>query len=179
MKNTFTKKEMIEGKGCYSLKQLMALPFMQQEVITLVDVLTSDIPLKDKGWMVWSNCQLILDDKKKLSLQLAWLVLSIYEEKYPNDRRIRECNEATESFSKGLITEAELKLKRNAAVYAAADAADAATSAAYAAVYAADAVNAADAAAYAAVYADVYADAADADDKYVQKYINILLEFVK
>ena len=166
MKNSFTKEEMIKGKGCYSLKQLMALPFMEKEKITLEDVLRSSISLHDKRWMVWNNCELSLKEKKKLALQLVWMVLPIYEEKYPGDLRVRECLEAIESFNKGSIAEEELKEKRRAA-YAAAAYATYIT--AYATYAAAD-----DDAAYAA-----YAAYARNDLTYQEKYVQILIDFVK
>ena len=188
MKNSFTKEEMIKGKGCYSLKQLMALPFMEKEKITLEDVLRSSISLHDKRWMVWNNCELSLKEKKKLALQLVWMVLPIYEEKYPGDLRVRECLEALESFNKGSITEEELKEKRRAA-----DAAAAYVTAANAAAAAAADVTAANAAAAAADAAAAYVTAATAanaayaayaaaarnDLTYQEKYVQILIDFVK
>jgi hypothetical protein len=168
------------------MEQLMDLPFMVQEVITLEDVLRSEIPLKDKQWVIWNNCELSLDENKKLALQLAWMVLPIYEKKYPNDNLVKECLEATELFLKGEITINELRKKR----YAIADAADAAYAAdasayaadasAYASAYAADA--SADASAYASAYAAAAAYAADAirnDLTYKEKYLQILINFVK
>ena len=91
------------------------------------------------------------------------LVLPIFEKKYPDDKRVRECLETTRKWANGEATIEDVH-KARAAAYAAATAATAtaAAYAAYATAYAAYATYAAyDAAADAAAY-DAY-DAADAD----------------
>jgi hypothetical protein len=70
----------------------------------------------------------------------AETVLHIYEAKYPDDKRPRECIEACYRYERGEIDEDELKKYADAAAYAAAYAAYAAYAAAYAA-YAADAAE--------------------------------------
>jgi len=101
--------------------------FINNELITIQVILQSEISIKDKRWFVWNNCELSSDDKTDLALKLAWGVLPIYENKHPNDIRVRECLQATEDFKKGSITKNELWIKRLAA--AAAYAADAAADA--------------------------------------------------
>ena len=90
------------------------------------------------------------------------LVLPIFEKKYPDDKRVRECLETTRKWVNGEATIEDVR-KARAAAYAAAIAATAdaatATADAYVANAAAIAANAADAAANAA-----YADAADDAD---------------
>jgi hypothetical protein len=80
-------------------------------------------------------------------------VLPIFEKKYPNDKRVRECIETLRRYAKGKATIKEVREARRSAAdaaYAAADAdADAAYAAAAAAAYAAADADA-DAAAYAA-----------------------------
>ena len=204
MKTTFTKKDMMQRKGCYSMQRVVDLFFTDNTEITIETILTSSIPIKDKRWFVYNSCDLTLDEKKKLSLLLSWAVLPIFETKNPNDNRVRECLEGIEKFIKGEITKEELLILKRAAAYAADTAADAyadadnatAAYAAYNAVAtaeaaAADAYVAAAYAAYAAAEAnddaenaayDAYAAAEAADDAkltYTQKLNSIVLEFVK
>ena len=116
-----------------------------------------------KGWSTRQQIVLVACD-------CAELVLPIYEKKYPDDKRVRNCIEVTRKWANGKATIEEVRQARRAA-YAAAAAAYAAAADAYAAAYAAAA--AADAAAYAAyaayaaaaayAYAAAYAAAAAAD----------------
>ena len=124
-------------------------------------------------WSRWLMVRMISpESRKRLAIFSARSVLHIYEGRYPENKRVRECIEAAEDYLDGKIDRDELLEKRRAAyaAYAAAayavaadaayaDAADAAAAAyaAYAA-YADAAAAAADAAAYAAYAAD--ADAA-------------------
>ena len=71
-----------------------------------------------------------LEEKRELALQLAWSVLPIYESKYPNDSRVKDCLQAIEDYKNGKITIEILIEKRQhaaaaAVAAAAADAADA------------------------------------------------------
>ena len=123
-----------------------------------------------KGWSTRQQIVLVACD-------CAELVLPIYEKKYPDDKRVRNCIEVTREWANGKATIEEVRQARRAA-YAAADAAyaaaaaaaayaaadAAAAAAAYAAAAAADAAYAAaDAAAADAAYAAADAAAADAD----------------
>ena len=94
-----------------------------------------------KGWSTRQQIVLVACD-------CAELVLPIYEKKYPDDKRVRNCIEVTRKWANGKATIEEVRQARRAAAYAAAYAA-------YAAAYAA----ADDAAAYAAADA-AYAAAA-------------------
>ena len=174
MKTIFTKQDIFANRGCYSREQVEACSFINLPVINAEDLLRSEIPLKDKRWFVWNACALSLEQKKDLALKLAWVVLPIFEDKYPEDKRVRECLEAMEQFKKGLITREELLEKRRAAADAATDAADAA----YAATDAADAayaVYAADAA-YAVYAATAYA--ASKTQTYSQKIQELMISFL-
>ena len=151
MKTTFTKEYITDNKGCYSYEQVNNLSFINKESISLLEIIESEMPLKDKYWWFFKKCDLPLTDKQQLSIQLAEIVLEIYEAKYPNDKRPREAIQAAKDYLAGTISLNNLREKRYAAAYAAADAA------AYAAAYAYAAY--ADAYAYAA-YADAYAYAA-------------------
>ena len=96
----------------------------------------------------------------------ADLALPLYEKKYPNDSRVRDCIAITRRWASGEATIEEVRSGRSDAAYAAYAAY--ADDAAYAAADAAYAAYAADAAAYAAsADADAYADdAAYADAAY-------------
>ena len=119
------------------------------------------------------NCKNFKEENIEIAINLAEIVLDIYEKQYPEDKRIRDCITAAKSYLKKQITVVRLcKVKyaantaANTAAYAtaaAASAADAAASAADAAAvaYAADAT--ADTAAYAAANAAVVAADATAD----------------
>lgn len=186
MKKTFTKEYMNNNKGCYDNDKLNACSFMSKSEIDILDILNSEIKLKDKGWFLIRKCELTLDQKKQLAYDLALVVLPIYEKKYPDDKRVRECLEAILKFKNGEIDRNELLEKRRAAAAAAyaayaaaaADYAYAAADAAYAAAaaYAADAAAgfAADAAAYAY---DAAAYAADAD-AYKILVLQCMIDFV-
>ena len=176
MKKEFTKQEIIDNKGCYDLQQIEKLSFINKDNITLIDILNSEISIKDKRWSLFNKCELTLDNKKELALKMAWCVLPIYEDNHPNDNRIKDCLQAVEDFNNGKITVEVLKEKRYAADAAAATAADAAVS-----VYNAYAATAAAAdAAYAATAADAAATAADVSYKlsYKEKLLIILIDFV-
>ena len=180
MKTLFTKAEIISKRGCYERDQVEALSFINNPEISMVDVLKSEISIRDKRWFLWNHGEMSLDQKKELAFLLAKDVSGIFNKRYPNDNRVNECLQAIQDFRDGKIKRGELWNKRaaaaaayaayaaaDAAAYAAAAAADAAD-AAYAAAAAADAADAADAA-YAADAADAAdaayaADAADAAD---------------
>jgi len=184
MKTEFTKVEIMYGRGCYSREEVKKLSFINLPCIPIQTILESEIPIKDKRWFIWNNCDLTLDQKKDLALQLAWCVLPIYERKYPDNPAVKECLQAIEDFKIGKISIDILKEKRKAA-YAYVDAAYAAVDAAYAAAYAAvdaayayvDAAYAAAYAAYAAVDA-AYAAVDAAGPSYSQKLQEILIAFM-
>lgn len=167
---------MQDNCGCYSQEKLNFCSFMQQGEITLKSIFESEIPTKDKYWFF---CKKVATEgqNKKIAIDLAEMVMPIWENRYPDDKRPYEAIRGAKQYLAGHISMNELLTKRKAA-YAAAFDADAAAgaahdnAAAYAAVaadnavaYAADADNAA---AYAgnntAAYADAYAAACAAYD---------------
>ena len=86
-----------------------------------------------KGWSTRQQIVLVACD-------CAELVLPIYEKKYPDDKRVRNCIEVTRKWANGKATIEEVRQARRAAddAYAAAADGDAAAAAAYAAYAAAD-----------------------------------------
>ena len=192
MKKQFTPDEVRNNKGCYSLEDVNKLSFIKKDNIDILDILKSEISIKDKCWFLRNSCNLTLDERKELAYVCAKSVLVIFQNKYPDDNRVKLCIEGILDFKNGKISKDDLyKLRQDcwesrkityaadaadaAAAYAAdaaaadADAADAAYAAdadAYAYAYAYAAAYAADADAYAYAYAAAYAadaDAADAD----------------
>ena len=55
MKLVYTKEEIIERKGCYTLKRVNNLSFINNKVISLEDILNSEIPTKDKLYFYFMN----------------------------------------------------------------------------------------------------------------------------
>jgi hypothetical protein len=134
-------------------------------------------------WMLWYLSKTI--DRKRvvyLAALCAETVVDIYEKKYPNDSRVRDCIQACKDWSNNKISLDELEKYRNAAARAAAARADA--FAAFAAAFVASAAADADdndafaataAASAAASAADAFAVAADADrEKHEKKMCDII-----
>ena len=168
MKRTFEKEYILSNRGCYKRERVNNLPFINNKRITLKN-LFDYLPIKDFVWFLIRKCDLTVNQQQLFALHCAKQVEGIFNENYPEDKRVSECIEATELFLKGGISRDDLIKKRRAAyaAYAAADSAYAAAAyvadAAYAAYAAADAADAD--AAYAADAADAaYADAAAAAD---------------
>jgi len=182
MKKEFTPQYIIDNQGCYqeTKDKVNNLSFMKLETINIMDILNSEIPLKDKGWFLIKKCDFTIEQKKSIALLLAKSVVEIYNNKYPNDNRVNECIDAIESFNSGKITLDELIVKRNTAsaadttsAYAAAAAASAAASAAYDAAATAAFFASASASAY-----DYAAYAAAEKAKYKTKVLQVLIDFV-
>jgi len=102
----------------------------------------------DKTWLIEKVVN--VNTLQIWAVECAENVLHIFENKYPNDKRVRECIKATKLYISGECSKEYLMEKRNAACIGYSDAAYAA--------------NAANAAADAAYYTDAAADAADAAD---------------
>lgn len=173
MKKELTREFVMSERGCYSREQAAGLSFMKNNQFTVLDVVNSEIPLKDKYWFITKKC-LSTQENQELAIGVASIVLEIYENEYPNDKRPREAIQAAKDYLAGVIGIQELRDKRAAAaaVYAYADAAVyvavVAAAAAYAAVVVvvvAYAAVVAAAAAAAAVEAAAYAAANKKDYK--------------
>jgi hypothetical protein len=169
MKTLFTKDEILLNVGCYSKEDAIEI-LKGKTKFTIDEILSLDIPLKDKAWFIRKRCEFTDTQFRKFAIGCAYCVLPIYEAKYPENKAPREAIEAAEQYLAGTIDIDVLRQKRTAAyaayaaanaAYAAAYAAYAADAAAYAAAYAAyAAANAAYAAANAAYAADAAANAA-------------------
>ena len=192
MQTIYSAEFMQDNCACYSKEKVKLEKYLKgRKKISYLDIIESDIPLKDKYWFF---CKKVFtqEQNQRISLIVAEIVLPLYEEKYPDNKAPREAIEATKLYIKGEITSEQLLIKRraaiNAAAYAAADAdadayyAAAATyAAAAAAYYAADyAAYAAAAAYYAAAAVDAAVDAAaSSDDSYKQKLEKALMDFIE
>lgn len=100
MKNIFTKEFMKNNSGCYSSDKLDACSFMSNEEITLESILLSEIRLTDKYWFV---CYILCDEEqnRKIALNVALIVLPLFEIKYPEDKRPREAVEIAKLYMSG------------------------------------------------------------------------------
>jgi hypothetical protein len=182
MKKVFSKEYMIENRGCYEEEQVIDLFFRESNNdITIDDILNSEIPIEHKAWFVFRKVDLKNDDKIKLTIGTAKVVLPIFEKEYPTDNRPRMAIEASEKYLKGEITRDDL-LAAESAAYAAAY-----TSAytAFAAHYATCAtIHAADANDYTAAYATdtvrtAYYAAEYSDKEHNTNYTSQLLDCLK
>jgi len=152
MKKTFMEAYYLSHRGCYEKEKMQKL-INENPYETLDDFLNWPISIKDKCYFIRQYTELTRNQLQWFALCCAKVSLKIYEEKYPNDKRIANCIQATEDYLKGKISIDILNENRNAADVAAYAAYAAYAVAAYA--DAADAVN--------AVYADVVADVAAAE----------------
>ncbi len=136
MKKEFTKEYILLEKGCYSRGKVEELSFINKEIITLKDMLTSELPLKDKFWWLCRKCELTQDENVLIAIKCAKVVLHLFEDKYPDDDRPRKAILVAEKYLETGVAHAA------DAAYAAYAAA--AVDAAYAAAAAAAAANAVD-----------------------------------
>ena len=113
-------------------------------------------------WMLWyagKKSGPVGDERRKklvlAACECARLALPIWEKRYPDDKRVRNCIETAEKWARNEATLEALKVSRQNCCAAADAAAAAAYAAAYAysaSAYSADAYSAAYAATYAATY---------------------------
>ena len=136
---------MLRNKGCYSDEQLMNCSFMKNERITLKSILESEIPEKDKWWFVIRKLATKKEQRKRIAIKVAEIVLPTFEDKCPKDTRPREAIKAAKDYLNGKISKDELIEKADAgyAAYKAAVAAGAYKAAAGAGAAAGAALNAA------------------------------------
>ena len=207
MKKEFSLQYIMGNRGCQEMDEIKSLHRAagSPEVITIQNILRAAVSTRNKYWFVIRKCDLTIEQKQKIAIDVAEMVLPIYEKRYPENKAPREAIEAARSYLAGHISIDQLLEKRHdaaataaaaaAAAYAAADAAAAyaaADAAAAAAAYAAaDAAAAYAAAAYAAAAADAAAAddaayaadaddaayAADADDAIKQQLYDYLVKF--
>lgn len=103
----FTKGFMVRNSGCYSYEKLMDCSFMKNEEITAEAILNSEIPLKDKFWFF---CYKVFGEveNQRLCIEVAKTVLPIWENVYPEDKRLRKAIEAAIQYREGCISLEEL-----------------------------------------------------------------------
>jgi hypothetical protein len=171
MKTLFTRDEILQNVGCYSQEDAVKI-LKDKPEFTINEILSLDIPPKDKAWFIRKRCEFTDTEFRKFSIGCAWVVLPIFEDKYPENKAPREAIEAAEQYLVGTIDLDVLRQKRNAAYdYSVTSAVDySAGTAAYAAAVAAGAADAGAADAGAAARAAYTADA---------KYRDLLLNFFK
>jgi len=96
MTKQFSYRYLAQNKGCYTNKQLGNLSFIKKEVISLNDILESEISLKDKYWFVCKKL-FTTDQNKKIAIAVAELVLPIFEKKFPADTRPKKAIDAAKN----------------------------------------------------------------------------------
>ena len=109
----YNKEYFLNHRGCYSSEKMSGLCDSNPHS-NIQEFLNWDIPIKDKFYFVRNYTELTTKQKQLLALMCAKISLEIYENKYPNDKRVRECVEATEQFLNGEITREKLLVKRAA-----------------------------------------------------------------
>ena len=163
---TVTLEQIMSWNLCYEREKISDLLFQDKEEVGFEDIVTLDIPAKDKLWAVLRNEFFTDNDLYFLACKFASLVMPIWEKYYPNDKRPQTAIETRLRWLRGEATDEELAVARTAAGAADAAAREAAREAAWAAAGAATsaaraAAGAADAAAWAAAWAaDAAAEAA-------------------
>ncbi|MGL5711444.1 MAG: hypothetical protein ACRCX2_00365 [Paraclostridium sp.] len=100
---TFTKAYILARRSCYSREQVLALSFINKEIITIDDILYSEIPLKDKCWFTLGNYPCDKLTWKKAMLKLGWLILPIFEKEKPSDIRPRVLIDSVEAYFGGNV----------------------------------------------------------------------------
>lgn len=162
MKQKFTKKSITYKLKCCKEEEILALKCISNKPITLKNLL-DELPIKKFIWFLTRECKLTIKQKQLLSIHCAKQSLNIYEEAYPDDKRLKECVKAIDAFMNKEITIEELVEKRRNIAYAASYAMADDNNSAADAVYSVDAAAAficgdkalygADSAAYAATFA--------------------------
>lgn len=170
MKKEFTKDYIINNRGCYSVKQVQELSFINKEQITINDLI-EHLSVSELCWFVINKCNPTLKELQMFALFCAEQVQHIYDDKYPKDKRIEECNIATRQYIEGEINKQEFLAKKFDAHVAADNASTYSAFAAEAAVAAAYVASTYSAFAAANAFAYTFA-AADTDlDKKIKEYI--------
>ena len=189
MKKSFTPKEIMKGKGCYSTSEVNALSFIDQPEITIQTILDSEISISDKFWFVFANCDLTVKEKQLLNLNCAKINLAHYQKECAKNgwteiKEIAELTQLCDDYVSGKITLIVFNEKRTANAYANAYAYANANAIAYAiAIAIAYAYAYAIAIAYAyandIAYANAYAYAYANAIAYANEFLEMLKEFMK
>ena len=77
MKTEFTKVEMYNLKGCYSKEELNKCSFMVKDNISIIEILDSEIPLKDKSWFIRNSIELTDLEKKEFAIGCALIMMHL------------------------------------------------------------------------------------------------------
>lgn len=119
MQKQFTASFMQANRGCYQRHEMEERVLKGRAEISATDFLACNIPIKDKYWFF---CRKVFtkEQNQQIALQLAELVLPIYEKKYPKNKSPRKCIDAIKKYLAGEIKIDELRKFRSAAAYAAA-----------------------------------------------------------
>jgi hypothetical protein len=81
-------------------------------IITLYDIMTSDIPLTDKQWFLYHECSIEKHESMAITLKVLYVVLPMLEKVFPDDKKPREALEAFELYIDGKIKMRDIVNKR-------------------------------------------------------------------
>jgi len=104
MKKEYAREYLLENRGCYGFSKAEALSFMSKDVITLKDIVDSDLPRKDVVWHIMHNCFLTDYQKTYLALRAFWILIPVFRELFPRENRLDNYLGEREYLMEGLLT---------------------------------------------------------------------------
>ncbi|MGH1438237.1 MAG: putative immunity protein [Lewinella sp.] len=147
MKKVFSKKYIMDNRGCYSKTDVEKIPCINEKIT--LKKLYAQLPYNDFVWFFSKQCGLTSKQLSCFALGCANLAMQIFEKDSQNDNSVRDCIEKTELYLKGQCSLEALEVAVAAAASTATD-----DDYAYDVVYAAVAAAAATDDDYAYVYVD-------------------------
>jgi len=75
----FTHNDLLLRRGCYSLKQACAFCTGRPKIISMNDIMNSDISIKDKTWFLFNETSLTKRESFELVYKIMTIILPIYE----------------------------------------------------------------------------------------------------
>jgi len=172
----FTTKDLAKLKPCADGLKWYLKNIKTEDIREILIQLNNHRP----DWSRWLMVRVLSKEQnQRLAIFAARSVLHIYESKYPNDSRVRDCIESAELYLEGKIEIDELLEKRRNAAAAYADASYAAAAAVDAVAVDADASYADASYAAAAAVDAVAVDAVDADASRKEMQESIINEAIR
>jgi len=87
----FTKEFLIWKMERYSTDQVLKLSFIDNEKITIADIINSELPLADALWFIFNQCEVTKSQRSDIAWALAKIVYPIYVKFEPNDKSVGKC----------------------------------------------------------------------------------------
>lgn len=108
MKQEFTKSYILSNRGCFDRQHILNL-MQGKDTVQLIDVLNADFPFKDKAHFLITKGELTDLEKQILNINIAEIVLPLFEKMYPNNDYGRRTIDAAKQYLEHKITLSELK----------------------------------------------------------------------